>query len=460
VRADRLDSTGENLLRELAPQVLGAVVRRFGDFSAAEDAVQEALLAAATQWPDQGVPDNPRGWLIHVAARRMTDHLRADLARRRRETAVVMQSPADQQVALEPDLPALHALISTLGSSSIRRSGGSDPLSSVNSPNSDQAAAKRDDDDAGQDDTLILLFMCCHPALTRTSAIALTLRAVGGLTTAEIASAFLVPEATMAQRISRAKQRIKTSGVPFRMPTPTERDERLSAVLHVLYLIFNEGYTSSSGPSLQRTDLSNEAIRLARAVRAILPDHGEVAGLLALMLLTDARRPARAGPHGELIPLAVQDRRLWSRESILEGVALISETLSRGSIGAYQLQAAIAAVHDEAARAEDTDWPQILALYGLLKRMSENPIVTLNHAIAAAMVHGPSAGLQLLRPLDADPRMAGHYRLDAVRAHFLEMAGDRQAAIERYQAAAARTTSIPERNYLLTQAARLRDARE
>jgi RNA polymerase sigma factor (sigma-70 family) len=415
VTAASLDFTGENLLRELAPQVLGAVIRRFRDFSAAEDAVQEALLAAAVQWPEEGVPDNPRGWLTQVAARRMTDQLRSELARRRRETVVVMQSPPDEQ--LTPSLDS--------------------------------------GDGMEQDDTLILLFMCCHPALTRPSAIALTLRAVGGLTTAEIANAFLVPEATMAQRISRAKLRIKTSGVPFRMPTDQERAERQGAVLHVLYLIFNEGYSSSIGPNLQRSDLANEAIRLTRAVHNLLPDVGEVSGLLALMLLTDARRPARTGPDGELIPLTEQDRTLWDRNAIAEGVALITDTLSRGSIGAYQLQAAVAAVHDEAVRAEDTDWPQIVALYGLLKRMSDNPMVTLNHAIAVAMVNGPPAGLELLKALDADERMAGHYRLDAVRAHLLEMAGDREAAIARYRAAAGRTTSIPERNYLSTKAARL-----
>jgi RNA polymerase sigma factor (sigma-70 family) len=414
------DFAGETLLRELAPQVLGAVVRRFGDFSAAEDAVQEALLAAALQWPEEGVPDNPRGWLIQVAARRMTDHLRTELARRRREAIVMMQVPADEQVA----------------------------------PAADSGAGIE------EDDTLVLLFMCCHPALTRPSAIALTLRAVGGLTTVEIANAFLVPEATMAQRISRAKQSIKASGVPFRMPTDRERSERLSAVLHVLYLIFNEGYASSAGPTLQRTDLSNEAIRLARAVHRLLPDDGEVAGLMALMLLTDARRPARTGPDGELIPLTEQDRTLWDRRAISEGVALVTGALSRGSIGAYQLQAAIAAVHDEAARPEDTDWPQILALYGLLKRMSDNPMVTLNHAIAAAMVHGPPAGLKLLGALDADRRLAGHYRLDAVRAHLLEMAGDHDDAIAHYRRGAARTASLPERNYLITRAARLAAARK
>ncbi len=403
----------EKLLGELGPKVLGAVMRRFGDFSAAEDAVQEALLAAAVQWPREGMPDNPRGWLIQVASRRMIDSMRSELARRRREESWALREWTDPPAAPEPD------------------------------------------DGADQDDTLVLLFMCCHPALTPPSAIALTLRAVGGLTTAEIANAFLVPEATMAQRISRAKQRIKESGVPFAMPTDKERSLRLGSVLHVLYLIFNEGYTSSIGPRLQRSDLSNEAIRLTRAVHSQLPEDGEVAGLLALMLLTDARRPARTGPDGELIPLAQQNRALWDRQAVSEGVALLGGTLSRGSIGAYQLQAAIAAVHDEAARAEDTDWPQILVLYSLLKRMTDNPMVTLNHAVAAAMVHGPAVGLELLAALDADERMARHYRLDAVRAHLHEMAGDDKAAIEHYLAAAGRTTSVPERDYLNTQAALL-----
>jgi RNA polymerase sigma factor (sigma-70 family) len=425
VTTGSLSAAAENLLRELAPQVLGAVIRRFGDFSAAEDAVQEALLAAALQWPEQGVPDNPRGWLIHVAARRMTDHLRSELARRRREGVVVMHEPVPPSPS--PDGSGFGAAGPGFGAAGC----------------------------ADHDDTLILLFMCCHPALTRPSAIALTLRAVGGLTTAEIANAFLVPEATMAQRISRAKQRIKSSGVPFRMPTRRDRGERLGAVLHVLYLIFNEGYASSIGPDLQRTDLSNEAIRLTRAVHHLLPADGEVAGLLALMLLTDARRPARTGPDGELVPLTAQDRTLWDRRAIADGVALISAALSRGSIGAYQLQAAIAAVHDEAARAEDTDWPQIVALYGLLKRMSDNPMVALNHAIAVAMVQGPAAGLALLDALEAGGGLAGHYRMDAVRAHLLEKAGDRAAALAHYRAAAARTASLPERNYLATQAARL-----
>ncbi|WP_437566593.1 RNA polymerase sigma factor [Sorangium sp. So ce542] len=413
------DTGAERLLRDLAPQVLGAILRRFRDFGAAEDAVQEALVAAATQWPRDGVPDEPRAWLIQVGSRRITDHVRSEAARRRREAFVVSLVPPEQQIALAAD--------------------------------SDEAVE--------QDDTLALLFMCCHPALSTSSAIALTLRAVGGLTTAEIASAFLVPEATMAQRISRAKQTIKASGVPFEMPASEERSARLGAVLHVLYLIFNEGYTTSSGPALRRDDLSSEAIRLTRAVRALLPDDGEVAGLLALMLLTDARRAARTGPEGQLIPLADQDRRLWDQGAIAEGVALVTAALSRGSIGVYQVQAAIAAVHDEAARAEDTDWPQILALYDLLLGMSDNPMVALSHAIATAMVRGPEAGLELLRALDADPRLQGHHRLDAARAHLLERAGDREAAIAHYRRAAGRTTNLPEQRYLMSQAARLLDAR-
>jgi predicted RNA polymerase sigma factor len=305
------------------------------------------------------------------------------------------------------------------------------------------------------DDTLILLFMCCHPALTSSSAIALTLRAVGGLTTAEIANAFLVPEATMAQRISRAKQNIKASAAPFRLPSPRERAERLPAVLHVLYLIFNEGYASSIGTQLQRLDLAREAIRLTRCAKALLPNDAEVAGLLSLMLLTDARRTARTGPDEELIPLDKQDRTRWDGAAISEGTELLTAALSKGSVGLYQLQAAIAAVHDQAERVEDTDWPQILALYELLRHVSPSPMVTLNHAIATAMVHGPSQGLELLKALDSDYRLAEHHRLDAVRAHLLEMLGDRENAIKHYLAAAGRTTSIPERNYLRSQAARL-----
>ncbi len=413
-----LDPGTERLLRDLTPRVLGAVIRRFGDFPAAEDAVQEALIAASTQWPRQGLPGNPRGWLIRVAARRMTDHLRQEHARRRREARTLMDAGPDEAVVPAPDA---------------------------------DVAPERDD-------TLVLLFMCCHSALSRTSAIALTLRAVGGLTTAAIAHAFLVPTSTMAQRISRAKESIRSSGVPFGMPAAEERGERLAAVLHVLYLIFNEGYTSSEGASLHRTDLSNEAIRLARAVHALLPDDAEVAGLLALMLLTDARRPARTGPGGEIVPLDEQDRTRWDRAAIAEGVALVSTAVSRGAVGAYQLQAAIAALHDEAARPEHTDWPQILALYGLLEGMSDNPMVSLNRAIALAMVQGPSEGLKALDALGGDKRIAGHYRLDAVRGHLLERLGDRDGAIASYRVAAAKTASTPERNYLLQRAGRMADA--
>src|SRR6201993_2905098 len=408
------DTASERLLRELTPQVLGVVARRFRDFVSAEDAVQEAMLAAFTQWPQEGVPENPRGWLIQVASRLMTDQVRSEIARRQRETAVAK------------DVEAVA------------------PVDDIES-------------DMDPDDTLILLFMCCPPALTSSSAIALTLRAVGGLTTAEIANAFLVPEATMAQRISRAKQSIKASRAPFRLPSLQERADRLPAVLHVLYLIFNEGYASSVGPQLQRLDLAREAIRLTRCAKTLLPDDAEVAGLLALMLLTDARRPARTGPDEELISLDKQDRSLWDRAEISEGIELLTAALAKGSVGLYQLQAAIAAVHDEAPRAEDTDWPQILALYELLKRVSPGPMVMLNSAIAAAMVHGPSKGLELLRALDADSRLAEHYRLYAVRGHLLEMVGDYESAIQHYRIAASRTTSIPERNYLMAQASRLDD---
>jgi len=410
--AERVELTIERQLRECAPRALSAVMRRFRDFAAAEDAVQEALIAAAAQWPRDGAPASPLGWLIQVASRRMADHIRSEVARRHREQVV-----AEESVRL--------------------------------------ALPEGAETDASEDDTLVLLFMCCHPALTPASAIALTLRAVGGLTTAEIASAFLVPEATMAQRISRAKQSIKESGIPFQLPTAEERAQRLGAVLHVLYLIFNEGYASSAGPELRRADLSDEAIRLTRIVHNFQTNHTEVAGLLALMLLTDARRVARTGPQGDLIPLAEQDRSLWDKKQIEEGLALLSDALPKGSVGPYQLQAAIAAVHDEAARSEETDWPQILALYELLKRMSENPMVTLNHAVAAAMVHGPKKGLELLGALDSDARLAEHHRLDAVRGHLLEMAGDRAAAISHYRIAASRATSLAERDYLMMQAARL-----
>ena len=403
-----------HLLRECAPQVLGAVARRSGDFDAAEDAVQEALIAASTQWPAAGVPSNPRGWLYQVAMRRLTDQARSDASRRAREERV-----ADDALFVPP-------LDSDIG--------------------------------ADRDDTLLLLFMCAHPALTPSSAIALTLRAVGGLTTAEIAAAFLVPEATMAQRISRAKQNIKASGVGFEMPRPRERDARLSAVLHVLYLMFNEGYASTTGPSLQRVDLCDEAIRLARMVHALLPTDGEVTGLLALMLLTDARRSARTGANGELIPLDEQDRAKWNRAQINEGTALTRDALNSEAVGLYQLQAAVAALHDEAPAASDTDWREIESLYALMTKVTDNPMVALNHAIAVAMVEGPEAGLARLTELETDARIAGHYRLDAVRGHLYERAGDAVRAVAHFRAAADGTANEAERNYLMLKAASLGSA--
>lgn len=395
----------EDLLRALAPQVLGALVRRYGDFADAEDAVQEALLAAATAWPSEGQPENPLAWLIRVASRRLANAYRGDAARRRREELAASWSIADPG-----------------------------PL-------------------PGRDDTLILILMCCHPTLTPSSAIALTLRAVGGLTTREIAAAFLVPEATMGQRISRAKAKIKASGEPFALPPPGTFPERLASVLRVLYLLFNEGYTTSSGPDLARTDLSGEAIRLARNLHASLPADPEVAGLLALMLLTDARRPARCGADGELVPLADQDRSLWDRRLIGEGVGLITESIRRGRLGEYQIQAAIAAVHGQASSHAETDWPEIASLYGLLEAMTGNPMVTLNRAVAVSMAQGPDAGLALLEGLGA--RLGDHHRLHSVRAHLLELAGDRTGAIAEFRTAAARATNVREQRYLTTQAARL-----
>jgi RNA polymerase sigma factor (sigma-70 family) len=391
-------------------------VRRFGHFDAAEDATQEALLAAATRWPVDGVPDDPRAWLVTVAARRLTDLLRSEQARRRREDAEAARAPERRVV-----------------------------------PGADRAP--------DTDDTLVLLFLCCHPALTPASQIALTLRAVGGLGTAEIARAFLVPEATMTRRITRAKQRIRDSGVPFGLPPAAERAPRLAAVLHVLYLVFNEGYAATAGPVLQRGELAAEAIRLTRLLHRLLPADdamaGEVAGLLALMLLTDARRAARTAPDGALVPMAEQDRSLWDADRIAEGVALLTEHLPRGETGPYQLQAAIAAVHDEAPSAERTDWPQILALYELLLRIADNPVVRLNHAVAVAMVRGPRAGLDLLDRLAADDRVAEDHRLHSVRAHLLDRAGEAAAAREAYLAAAARATSLPVQRHLHARAAGL-----
>jgi RNA polymerase sigma factor (sigma-70 family) len=402
-RGPSADRAVEDLLRELAPQVLGVLARRHGQFDACEDAVQEALLDAATAWP-AGLPANPRGWLLTVATRRLADGWRSESARRRREAVAALQEPAP----IPTDAPA-------------------------------------------EDDTLTLLVLCCHPALSAASQLALTLRAVGGLTTAEIAAAFLVPEATMAQRISRAKQRLR--GERFVLPPAAERPARLRVVEQVLYLVFNEGYAASSGPDLQRAELTAEAIRLTRLLRTRLPADPEVAGLLALMLLTDARRAARTGPDGRLVPLTEQDRSLWSADLIAEGTALVADTLAAtAQLGPYQLQAAIAAVHAEAPRVQDTDWPQILGLYQLLDRVAPSPVVTLNSAVAVAMVHGPRAGLAALEGL---PELAAHHRLAAVRAHLLEMAGSPAEARESYRLAARRTTSLPERRYLDSRAARL-----
>ena len=388
----------QGLLREVTPKVLGVLVRRFGGFDQCEDAVQEALLAAAQQWPADGVPTNPTGWLVTVAARRWTEVWRSETARRRRETnAALLEPPA------APPAPA-------------------------------------------QDDTLTLLLLCCHPALTPVSQVALTLRAVGGLTTAEIARALLVPEATVGQRISRAKQRLK--GAQFTLPPPAELADRMVAVRHVLYLIFNEGYTASSGPALQRVQLSAEAIRLTRQLHAHRPDDGEVTGLLALMLLTDARRSARTDGDGALIPLAEQDRGRWDRAAIAEGIALITRALATAEPGPFQLQAAIAAVHDEAATAVQTDWPQILVLYDLLHRVAPGPMVTLGRIVALSMVDGPRAGLRELDTAASDPVLAGHHRLHAVRAHLLDLTGDAAGARAEYEQAARRTLSIPERAYL------------
>jgi len=412
-----LDHASQSMLRALAPQVLGILCRRTKDFAAAEDAVQEALVAAAQQWPVEGLPEHPRAWLVQVAARRLTDEVRMAVARRAREEVVVSLVPAEEQVAL----------------------------------GADDGVAVPDDD------SLALLFMCCHPALSPASAIALTLRAVAGLTTAEIARAFLVPEATMAQRISRAKQLIRDSGVPFERPGPDVFAARLDAVMHVLYLLFSEGYAASSGDAVVRTDLSGEALRVTRLLHRLVPDEPEVSGLLALLLLTDARRAARTGPAGELVPLDRQDRARWDRQAIAEGVALLDGALPLGRPGAYQLQAAVAALHDEAPSADETDWPQILALYEVLRGLSDNPMVELNHAIATAMVDGPAAGLARLDQLASDARLAGTHRLDAVRAHLLERAGDVAGAIALYRRAAGRTASTVERDYLLGHAARLAD---
>lgn len=409
---DTLTPQHQRLLRDLAPQVLGILTRRYKDFSAVEDALQEALMAAAAQWPSAGIPNNPRAWLVHVTTRRLTDQIRAEAARKRREAHVISLIPDSLQLSM------------------------------------------LDEEPASCDDTLELLFLSCHPALTQASAIALTLRAVGGLTTREIASAFLVPEATMAQRISRAKQTLKEAGASFGELAPEERAQRLPLVMHVLYLVFNEGYAASSGDDLIRLDLSNEALRLVRILHQHLPQHHEVAGLLALLLLTDARRRARTGPAGELIPLDEQDRSLWDREAIAEGIALVTQHLPYAQ-GDYLLQAAVAAAHDQAPSAEETNWEDIMGLYGVMLARADNPMVALNHAIAYAMVHGPAAGLKRLDQLAQDPRLSNHYRLIAARAHLHERASNPAAAISCYRQAASLTLSTTERDYLYARAARL-----
>jgi RNA polymerase sigma factor (sigma-70 family) len=411
----RTDPATEDLLRELAPQVLGVLVRRYGQFELCEDAVQEAVLSAAVAWPSDGVPDNPRAWLITAASRRAMDLMRSDGARRAREASLATQA---REVSTDPG------------------------------------------DATVSDDTLILLFLCCHPVLTPASQTALTLRAVGGLTTAEIASAFLVPEGTMGARISRAKQRIKAAGCEFNLPAPEERGERLRVVLHALYLIFNEGYTASSGSNLQRADLTREAIRLARMVHEQMPDDGEVAGLLALMLLTDSRRRARTDAAGDLVPLAEQDRTKWDAGLIAEGTALVSAALQQSPLGPYQLQAAIAATHAAAESSDATDWVEVHTLYKILERIAPNPMVTLNRAVALAEVEGPQAGLDLLATLDADERMTDHHRLHAVRAHLLEQTGSVAAARPEYELAARTTASLAERRYLESRASRLGKGRD
>ena len=395
----------EDLWRRESPHVLGALLRRNGDLSACEDAAQEALVSAARQWPRDGVPENPRGWLIRVASRRLIDEDRADRARAAREDAV--------------------------------------------------AAAAQPGAQGTDDDSLQLLLLCCHPALTRPSQVALTLRAVSGLSTPEIAAAFLVPERTMAQRLSRAKTTLRTVEARFELPDAADLPERVAAVLDVLHLVFNEGYTRSSGTALIDTALTREAIRLTRQLLGWLPDHDEVAGALALMLLTQAREAARTDDRGDLIPLSEQDRRLWDRGPIAEGVGILERVLPRGPVGRFQLQAAIAAVHAEAPTWEDTDWPQISALYEMLERTAPSPAVTLNRAVAVGMTRGPRHGLATVDGLLDDAAMRSHHRTHAVRAHLLEMAGDLEEAARAYARAAQLTASLPEQRYLNRRAQRI-----
>jgi RNA polymerase sigma factor (sigma-70 family) len=403
----------QDVWRECAPHVLGALVRRFGDFDAAEDALQEALLAASQHWPTDGLPADPTAWLVRVASRRLVDRWRADHARAEREELTARRGSRDQFVA-----PAADA-------------------------------------DSATDDSVWLLLLCCHPALPLPAQVALTLRAVGGLRTAQIARAFLVPEATMAQRISRAKARLRSVGARFSTPPARELPDRVRAVEQVLYLIFTEGHTSTDGVGLYDVSLSAEAIRLTRLLHRHVPGHSELTGLLALMLLTDARRGARSAADGRLVPLAEQDRSRWDRARIAEGIALVEAALPSGPVGPFQLQAAIAAVHAEAERAEDTDWAQIAELYRMLSDLAPGPVVTLNRAVAVAMVEGPDAGLAMIGPLLADSRLRHNHRLPAVRAHLLELAGRPEQAHAAYVAAARLATSIPEQRYLNDRAAAL-----
>ncbi len=399
--------------RACAPRVLGALVRRYGHFDAAEDALQEALVAAARQWPDEGMPDDPKAWLIRVASRRLVDRMRADGARARRE----------------------------------ERAGRGAATSRLDGVASEDASVERDD-------TLALMLLCCHPSLSRPSQVALTLRAVAGLTTAQIARSFLVPESTLAQRIVRAKARLEAVSDPFRLPPVAEMPARVAAVAHVLYVVFTEGHTATTGGGLTAPSLGAEAIRLARELHRSLPDDSEVSGLLALMLLTDARRGARTTTDGSFIPLAEQDRERWNRGQIAEGVALVEAALPSGPVGPYQLQAAIAAVHDEAVSAEATDWAQIEQLYEMLERIAPGPIVTLNRAVAVAEARGPLAAMELIEPLLDDRRLRHTHRLHAVHAHLLELAGRTDDARAAYLLAARQATSIPEQRHLLAAARR------
>jgi RNA polymerase sigma factor (sigma-70 family) len=401
--------------RRASPHVLGALLRRHGDFGDCEDAAQEALVAAAQQWPRDGIPDNPRGWLVRVASRRLIDQARAARARAAREEAAAAAQPRDAEQAPAADAP---------------------PVPET-------------------DDTLQLLLLCCHPALTRPSQVALTLRAVAGLSTVQVASAFLVPEATMAQRVSRAKATLRSAGARFEAPAEADAPGRVAAVLDVLHLVFNEGHTRSGGDTLLDTSLALEAIRLTRQLRRLLPDHDEVAGALALMLLTHARTDARTDESGDLVPMSEQDRSRWDQGLIAEGVAILEEVLPRGHVGRYQLQAAIAAVHAEAPTAEETDWLQICLLYEMLEKVAPSPAVRLNRAVAEGMSLGPAQGLALVEPLVNDPAMRRHHRTYAVQAHLLEMAGRPEEAVRAYRKAAQLTASQPEQRYLNARVNRL-----